>query len=205
MGNKEDRKTAVAAAMRKDREDRARAWTEEKAKTQVTRGVSDHADLMVIGTRGVGEAFYLRSDMAMQASVNPGYDAALKAAAPELYIRVMENEKGNVSVDLTAFHAANNSGGARKAAKGLGGETARAPVAVDADKDVRFVGPITEVVDGLACQKVGRTALSVVWHDVSKVAGDPLVIGQSAEVHYRNGTAHASSRSQQKETNSVER
>ena len=104
---KEERKAQEADSMRQEREATARAWTEEQAKARAARDVADHADLVALGKRGEGDSFYLRSDMAMQASVNPAYDAALKAAAPELHTRVQENEKENVSVDLTAFHAAN--------------------------------------------------------------------------------------------------
>ena len=103
---KEERKAQEADSMRQEREASARAWTEEQAKARAARDVADHADLVALGKRGEGDSFYLRSDMAMQASVNPAYDAALKAAAPELHTRVQENEKENVSVDLTAFHAA---------------------------------------------------------------------------------------------------
>jgi hypothetical protein len=103
---KEQRKSQEAEAVRQDREAKARGWTEEQAKARAARDVVDHADLVALGKRGDGDSFYLRSDMAMQASVNPAYDAALKAAAPELYTRVQENEKENVKVDLTAFHAA---------------------------------------------------------------------------------------------------
>lgn len=103
---KEVRKAQEADSMRQEREATARAWTEEQAKARAARDVADHVDLVALGKRGEGDSFYLRSDMAMQASVNPAYDAALKAAAPELHTRVQENEKENVSVDLTAFHAA---------------------------------------------------------------------------------------------------
>jgi hypothetical protein len=103
---KEERKAQEADSMRQEREATARAWTEEQAKARAARDVADHADLVALGKRGDGDSFYLRSDMAMQASVSPAYDAALKAAAPELYTRVQENEKENVSVNLEAFHAA---------------------------------------------------------------------------------------------------
>ena len=103
---KDERKAQEADSMRQEREATARAWTEEQAKARAARDVADHADLVALGKRGEGDSFYLRSDMAMQAKVNLAYDAALKAAAPELYTRVQENEKENVAVDLTAFHAA---------------------------------------------------------------------------------------------------
>lgn len=103
---KEERKAQEADSMRQEREATARAWSEEQAKARAARDVADHADLVALGKRGEGDSFYLRSDMAMQAKVNPAYDAALKAAAPELYTRVQENEKENVAVDLRAFNAA---------------------------------------------------------------------------------------------------
>lgn len=99
---REQRKAQDAQAMRQDREATARAWPSEHAIAQVARDVGDHADLVALGKRGDGDSFYLRSDMAMQASVNPSYDAALKAAAPELYARVQENEKENVTVTAGA-------------------------------------------------------------------------------------------------------
>ena len=103
---KEERKAQEADSMRQEREATARAWSEEQAKARAARDVADHADLVALGKRGEGDSFYLRSDMAMQAKVNPAYDAAQKAAAPELYTRVQENEKENVAVDLRAFNAA---------------------------------------------------------------------------------------------------
>lgn len=103
---KEERKSQEVDSMRQEREVVARAWTELQARAQSARDLAQHASLVALGKRGEGEAFYLRSEMAMQAKVNAAYDAALKGAAPEVYTRVQENEKENVTVNLGAQSAA---------------------------------------------------------------------------------------------------
>ena len=98
---KEERKAQEADSMRQEREATARAWTEEQAKARAARDVADHADLVALGKRGEGDSFYLRSDMAMQAKVNPAYDAALKAAAPELCTTQPVRERGGIAAILS--------------------------------------------------------------------------------------------------------
>lgn len=107
---KEERKSQEVDSMRQEREAVARAWTELQARAQSARDLAEHASLVALGKRGEGEAFYLRSEMAMQAKVNAAYDAALKGAAPEVYTRVQENEKENVTVNLGAQSAAVDKG-----------------------------------------------------------------------------------------------
>lgn len=103
---KESRKDQEAETMRQDRDATARGWTDEQAKARAARDAADHGDLAALGKRGDSDSFYLRSDMAQQASVNPVYSAALQAGAPELYARVQDNEKENVFVDLSVNRAA---------------------------------------------------------------------------------------------------
>lgn len=100
--DKEERKAQEADSMRQDREATARAWTVEQALARAARDITDHADLVGLGKQGEFDSFYLRSDMALQASANPAYSAALQSSAAELFARVQENEKENVRVDFTA-------------------------------------------------------------------------------------------------------
>jgi hypothetical protein len=109
MLEKEERKAADAAAMRQEREARARAWTQEQARAEAAHDTADHGVLAAMGSRGESDAFYLRSDMAERAKASPLYDTALKQLAPEIHARVQDNEKDLVTVDLAA-----NRGGSDK-------------------------------------------------------------------------------------------
>lgn len=102
---KEDRKLQDADLMRRDREAAARSWNDEQAKARVNRDVTEHADFVALGKRGEGDSFYLRADMALRASVNPSYESALKSVSPELYSRVQENQKENITINVAASGA----------------------------------------------------------------------------------------------------
>lgn len=98
--NKDDIKNNDADLMKRERETMASRWTNEQAEARAARDISDHAEFATLGKRGEFDSFYLRSDMALQASANPAYSVALQKAAPELFTRVQENAKENVTVDF---------------------------------------------------------------------------------------------------------
>lgn len=76
---KEERKAAEMASMLQERQDRAKNWTPEEAAQQAQRDSQDYAANTNKYERG-----YMRDDMALNAGVNPAYQAALEKAAPEL-------------------------------------------------------------------------------------------------------------------------
>lgn len=105
---KEARKADEADAMRDEAIAIARAWTEEQAKQRAARDLADHGQLVAVGPRGDGDAYYLRSDMALRARESDFYNEALKSADAALHARVLDVDKENVSVDVAARLAAAN-------------------------------------------------------------------------------------------------
>ncbi len=75
---KEERKAAEMQSMREDREEQAKNWTPEEAARQAQRDGKDYH------TQDMFERSYMRRDMALNASANPAYKAALEQAAPEV-------------------------------------------------------------------------------------------------------------------------
>lgn len=75
---KEERKAAEMQSMREEREERAKNWTPGEAAKQAQRDGKDYR------TQDMFERSYMRRDMALNASANPAYKAALEQAAPEV-------------------------------------------------------------------------------------------------------------------------
>lgn len=75
---KEERKAAEMQSMREERVERAKNWTPEEAAKQAQRDGKDYH------TQDMFERSYMRRDIALNASANPAYQAALEQAAPEV-------------------------------------------------------------------------------------------------------------------------
>lgn len=93
-------KERAVEAMRRDRIERATHMSERELITQVAADVEEHASVVASGPGWAHEAYYLRNDMAERMQANPGYAAALQAAAPELALRVALNYQDNNIVNV---------------------------------------------------------------------------------------------------------
>ena len=76
---KEERKAAEFAAMTRELQDTAKAWTPEEAAKQAEKDVAAYREMPDATEQG-----FMRDDMALNASANPAYKEALAKAAPDV-------------------------------------------------------------------------------------------------------------------------
>ncbi|ART61523.1 hypothetical protein CBP36_21395 (plasmid) [Acidovorax carolinensis] len=145
------------------------------------------------GTRGAGFKRSADGGMNYHVALMLPPDAAHITAHVELVreeVVLVESEAISRRDVLHALDAAVDAFSALKGkaeALGHGSQPAPAAPAVMTPDSGIFMGSIVRVENGLLAQKTGRDPDKLTWHDISKLQGRVPMVGENAEINYKQG------------------